>query len=88
MLIEFVTKEEFTSFKEEIISELRNIFSTQPNTKKWLKSNEVRKMLGISSGTLQTLRTNGTLPYTKMGGTMYYEHKDVESILTNNKISA
>lgn len=88
MLIEFVTKEEFTSFKEEIISELRNIFSTQPNTKKWLKSNKVRKMLGISSGTLQTLRTNGTLPYTKMGGTMYYEHKDVESILTKNKISA
>lgn len=88
MLIEFVTKEEFTSFKEEIISELRNIFSTQPNTKKWLKSNEVRKMLGISAGTLQTLRTNGTLPYTKMGGTMYYELKDVESILINNKISA
>lgn len=88
MLIEFVTKEEFTSFKEEIISELRNIFSTQPNNKKWLKSSEVKKMLGISAGTLQTLRTNGTLPYTKMGGTMYYEHKDVESILINNKISA
>lgn len=88
MVIEFITKDEFSSFKEELIQELKSIFAEKTSGKKWLKSSEVRKMLSISAGTLQTLRSNGTLPYTKIGGTMYYELKDVESILTNNKISA
>ncbi|MBK6979114.1 MAG: helix-turn-helix domain-containing protein [Cytophagaceae bacterium] len=88
MVIEFITKDEFSSFKEELIQELKSIFAEKTSGKKWLKSSEVRKMLSISAGTLQTLRSNGTLPYTKIGGTMYYELKDVESILINNKISA
>jgi hypothetical protein len=33
--------------------------------KKWLKAHEVRRLLKISPGTLQTLKANGTIPYTK-----------------------
>ena len=47
--------------------------------------NEVRKLLNISPGTLQTLRINGTLPYTKIGGTMYYNLKDIEKLLNKSK---
>jgi hypothetical protein len=36
--------------------------------KEWLKSSEVRNMLGISHITLQNLRTNGLLPHSKLGG--------------------
>jgi hypothetical protein len=39
-------------------------------TKKWLKTHEVRKLLNVSGGTMQRLRTNGTLPY-KKGGQHY-----------------
>ena len=53
--------------------------------KEWLKSADVRKMLGISSGTLQTLRINKTLPYTKIGGTIYYAYGDVTRVLNFNK---
>lgn len=35
---------------------------------RWLKSHQVRRLLTISPGTLQHLRVNGALPYTKIGG--------------------
>ena len=38
-----------------------------------LKSKDVRDMLGISAGTLQTLRINGTLAWSKIGGTYYLQ---------------
>lgn len=53
--------------------------------KRWLKSYEVRKLLNISAGTLQTLRNNGKLPYTKLGGLIYYDAAEIEQMLTNLK---
>ena len=55
--------------------------------KKWLKSKEVRNMLGISPGTLQTLRINGTIPYSKVGGVIYYDNDEIQRILYANKIN-
>jgi len=46
-----------------------------------LKSYEVRKLLGISPGTLQNLRLNETLPYTKIGGLMYYRYEDIRKLM-------
>ena len=53
--------------------------------KRWLKSSDVRKMLGISSGTLQTLRNNGKIPFTKVGGLIYYDAAEINQILTVHK---
>jgi hypothetical protein len=50
-------------------------------TKKWLKTHEVRKLLNISPGTIQTLRTNGTLPYKKIGHIIYYDIADIQRML-------
>jgi hypothetical protein len=41
-------------------------------------------MLGISPGTLQTLRINGTIPYTKVGGIIFYDKKDIQKIMEDN----
>ena len=49
--------------------------------KEWLKSYEVRKLLGISEGTLQNLRLNGTLPYTQIGGLMYYRYEEIRKLM-------
>jgi hypothetical protein len=46
-----------------------------------LKSFEVKELLQISTGTLHNLRTNGTLPYTKIGGVVFYDMIAVEQIL-------
>ena len=69
--------------------DLKEIIQSKPQqTKQWLKSNEVRKLLNISSSTLQNLRINGTLTYTKVGGIMYYDKADIEKLLHGNKVNA
>ncbi len=55
-------------------------------TKKWLRSTEVRKLLGISPGTLQNLRINSTLPFTKIGGVIYYDSQDINEMLSSNRV--
>ena len=60
---------------------------SKQSTKQWLKSSEVRKMLGISHGTLQNLRITRSLPYTKLGGIMFYKSEDIEKILEAGLVS-
>ena len=70
-----------------LVRELNTIQKEEP-TKRWLRSKEVIKLLKISPGTLQNLRINGTLTYTKIGGTLYYDNSDIEKLLNNNKTIA
>lgn len=84
---EILTTDHLREFKIELFSELKKMLDErhgQP-AKKWLKSFEVRKMLGISPGTLQNMRINGTIPFTKMGGILYYDTLDIQKILESNK---
>lgn len=85
MATEIITREDLHSFKIELLEDLKSLLHSQPNQqKKWLKSADVRKMLSISSGTLQTLRINRVLPYTKVGGTLFYDLDDVTKVLNKN----
>ena len=63
-----ITTDDLREFKLELIDELKNIIKKPATTKKkkYLKSAEVMEMLQISPGTLQNLRINGTLPYSKI----------------------
>ncbi len=81
--VEIITKEDLLEFKSELISEIKKFLKpvSQSQSKQWLKSAEVQKLLNISSGTLQNLRINGTLRYTKIGGIMYYKSADIDSLL-------
>lgn len=89
MAIEIVTKEDLNDFRTLLLDDIREIFQSKTEQpKQWLKSAEVRKLLNISSGTLQTLRINKTLSYTRIGGTIYYLHKDIEKLLDQNKVSS
>ena len=82
MAVDIITKEDLKEFKIELLQDLQKILnSSKTIEKKWLKSNEVRKILKISSGTLQTLRINGTLQYSKVGGTIYYDFQDIKRLM-------
>ena len=82
MNLEIITKEDLKQFKSELLTEIRQLMQPgQGQSKKWLKSVEVRKLLNISPGTLQNLRINGTLRYTKIGGMMYYKLEDIHKLL-------
>jgi len=49
--------------------------------KKWYDNQEVCLKLNISPRTLQTLRSNGTLPYTQINRKMFYKPEDVEALI-------
>ena len=84
MNVELVTKEDLRRL-EDLLKEIKQLIQPgQSQPKKWLKSSEVRKMLNISPGTLQNLRINGTLRFTKMGSIMYYKLEDINKILEEN----
>ena len=50
----------------------------------WIDNQDVMQLLHISLRTLQKFRTNGTLPYTKVNGKIYYRRQDVEALLNKN----
>ncbi|MEQ6120828.1 helix-turn-helix domain-containing protein [Reichenbachiella sp. MALMAid0571] len=88
MSLEILTKNDLKLFKEELIKELKSIIANgSAESKQWLKSSEVRKLLKISAGTLQNFRVNGTLPYTKIGGVIFYAYEDILQMLEENKFN-
>lgn len=89
MAIEVITREDLNEFRTLLLADLNTMFNSKPQQqKKWLKSYEVRKLLNISPGTLQNLRVNGTITYTKIGGILYYSNSDLEKLLEANKVDA
>ena len=86
MAIEVITKEDLNEFRQLLIADLSTLLAIKPQQqKKWLKSNEVRELLNISPGTLQNLRINGTLTYTRVGGIIFYEFAHIDKLLNGNK---
>ena len=83
-----VTTDDLREFKMELLEDIKLLLQNQNGqpTKKWLKSNDVLELLQISPGTLQNLRINGTIPYTKMGGVLYYDYGDIMEVLENNRV--
>jgi hypothetical protein len=86
MATEIITKEDLNEFRTLLLEDIKQLLSgtgVQENPK-WLKSYQVKNLLRISPGTLQNLRVNGTLRYTKIGGILYYKQEDITAILEGN----
>lgn len=85
MNVDLITRDDLENFKKELLEEIKR-YQQYPRkkgeeTRVWLKSYEVRKLLNISAGTLQNLRVNSTLPYNKIGGLMYYRYDDIQKLM-------
>ena len=82
--IEVITKEDLKEFKNEMLKEMRALIgsgSDSPDSRKWLKGDEVLKLLRISKGTLQGLRNSNKIRFTKIGQIIYYKLEDVYKML-------
>ncbi len=91
MATNIITSEDLEQFKWEFLELIKEHIDmrlgkvpTVIEERQWLKSHQVQRMLGISPGTLQTLRINGTIPYTKVGGIIFYDKKDIQQIMEEN----
>jgi len=85
MAAEIITKEDLQEFGEKLIIQITTILGkTKQEPKKFIKTYQVKNLLKISNNTLQALRDNGTIPFTKVGGILYYKYDDVMKILDGN----
>ena len=50
----------------------------------WIDNSDVMRMLNISRRTLQTLRSNGKIPFSRIGNKIYYRRQDIQNILARN----
>lgn len=87
MIIDFVTKDELQEFRVQLLKDIRELIKpTEVRSKKpWLKNSEVRKLLNISTNTLQRLRITGKLCSTKVGGIHYYRFEDIEKMMNDDE---
>lgn len=86
MGIEVVTKEDLNDFRMKLLEDISKLVmpSQAKLLKPWLKNAEVRKLLSISSNTIQRLRVSGKLRSNKVGGIHYYLYEDIEKLLNSN----
>jgi hypothetical protein len=85
MAAEIITKEDLHEFESRLLETIKKMMGhTTDQSRKWLRSAQVRKMLNISPNTLTSLRINGTIKFTRVGGIMYYNTDDINKMLTGN----
>ncbi|MBL7858172.1 MAG: helix-turn-helix domain-containing protein [Cyclobacteriaceae bacterium] len=87
MATSIITLEDLENFKHQLLEEIKVLLSQrqQQQPQRWLKSHQVRRLLTISPGTLQHLRVKGMLPFTKVGGVIFYDLLDIEKMLLERK---
>lgn len=83
MAVEIITKEDLEEFGIRLMEQIKALIvgNEAEDPKKFIKSYQVKNLLKISDNTLQALRDNGTIPFTKVGGILYYNHQDILKVL-------
>src|SRR5690606_11176478 len=83
---QLLTIGDLEDFRKALFDEIKNLLkeTNGHHTKNWVRSSEVRKMLGVSPGTLQNLRINRMLTFSKVGGIVFYRYDDIVSLLEKN----
>mgnify|MGYP000389196274 CR=1 FL=1 len=71
--------EEIGSLREEIKAE--KVKKSKKLSETWLDNQEVMELLKVSPRTLQNMRDSRTLPFSKIGGKIYYKSSDLEELL-------
>ncbi|PZX20098.1 helix-turn-helix protein [Breznakibacter xylanolyticus] len=89
MPLKVITSEDLEIFKSELIAEIKSLldgFQKAGTTQKWMKTKDVLALLKISHGTLQHLRITGQIPFSKIGGVIYYDAEEINQLIARNMI--
>lgn len=87
---QLVTVDDLEKFRVKLMMDIKMMLEGHfgKSAKRWLKSEEVRQLLKISKGTLYSLRANGKIPFTRVGGLIFYDTLEIERVLQNSKRTA
>jgi len=69
----------FETFVEKVDTLCRT--NSEKTMQEWLDNEYVCRTFDLSLRTLQTLRDNGTLPYTRIGNKKYYKPDDLKRLI-------
>lgn len=56
-------------------------------SEEWITKDQVMKLLKISPRTLETMKANGELPYSKIQGMIYFRTIDIENALNQHYVN-
>lgn len=91
-----ILKDYFQNSNESLAVDFRKHFAETNNShlaqkpvedtslEDWLDNQDVMQALHVSPRTLQTLRSNGLLPFSRIGNKLYYRRQDIIKILSDN----
>ena len=88
---EIVTKEDLRQFGLLLVDKIEAVFKDKDSRRKetlepeWLKSKAVRKLLDISAGSVQNLRTSQKVRFKKVLGSYYYNKEDLQKLFDDDK---
>lgn len=68
---------DLTAMQKTVVKEIEKI---------WLSNAEAQRYLGMSAGFFKHLRENGTLPYYKLGQSVFYRKADIDRLLERNNV--
>ncbi|MFZ4797526.1 MAG: helix-turn-helix domain-containing protein [Bacteroidia bacterium] len=82
MEIDVITLKDLEQFSEKLIQEIKMIISNKDVAEsEYLKTNDAKKLLQISTNSLQKLRIDGKIKRTKLGNRFYYKKSDLVDLL-------
>jgi len=78
MAIDILTKQDLADFKKELIIEIKDMIAdNNRQVSRWMKGKEVKRLLQISEGTLQSLRIKNLISFKKVGGNYFYAYDEI-----------
>lgn len=82
MLQELITKEDLEKFRQVLLKDIKSLIHPSENkNEEWLRCSDVRKLLKISTGTIQNLGISGKLKSNSVVGIHFYKRSDVENMI-------
>ena len=86
MKIAILSDIELQEFRKLLLQDLIDFFTIEiPAENRWIKTVEVKKILGCSVNTIHNYKNAGILPFNKIGGTIYYDKEGVLELLNSKK---
>jgi len=85
--MEIVTREDLEKFRLQLLEDIKRLLQPMQSVaeKKWLRTQDVLKLLDISMSSLQNLCYKGILHPRKVGGLNYYSAEEIEGVLKNDQ---
>lgn len=85
--VRLITPDDLENFRLSLLDDIKQVLAEkyQKPVRRWIKTAEALRMLAVAPITLQRLRNDGALPFTRFGRTIYYDFQDIEEMLQKNK---